>query len=100
MGHWQQKNMAIALGIGYPNPTLSHFRSIDIWDQASMGNEYLKDGWITQAFEKIRPLKSTPADGIVLGRNNLGPLVGKKMRTVVLKNPSQLRAGLKKKKIK
>ena len=44
---WQQKNMSIALGVGYPNPVLSHFRSIDIWDQASLSNEYLKDGWIS-----------------------------------------------------
>ena len=99
MGHWQQKDMAIALGVGYPNPVLSHFRSIDIWDQASLSNEYLKDGWISQAFSENPPSKSIPADGIILGRNSYGPLVGKKMRTVSLKDPKQLRDGLRIQKI-
>ncbi len=77
MDHWQKKDMAIALGVKYPNPILSHFRSIDIWKQASLNNEYLKDGWISQAFEEMRPPKSIPADGIILERNSYGLLVGK-----------------------
>ena len=28
---WDEGKLAIFLGIGYPNPSYSHFRSMDIW---------------------------------------------------------------------
>ena len=31
---WDNGNMAIINGIGYPNPNRSHFRSMDIWHTA------------------------------------------------------------------
>ncbi|HET8610180.1 MAG TPA: Twin-arginine translocation pathway signal sequence domain-containing protein, partial [Burkholderiales bacterium] len=32
---WQDRQLAIVQGVSYPNPNLSHFRSIEIWDTAS-----------------------------------------------------------------
>jgi uncharacterized protein (DUF1501 family) len=32
---WQAKQLAIVLGVGYPRPDRSHFRSMDIWQTAS-----------------------------------------------------------------
>jgi uncharacterized protein (DUF1501 family) len=32
---WQGRELAIVQGVGYPQPNLSHFRSIEIWDTAS-----------------------------------------------------------------
>src|SRR6478672_5835612 len=32
---WQAKDLAIVQGVGYTDPNLSHFRSIEIWDTAS-----------------------------------------------------------------
>ena len=39
--YWDEGNLAIILGIGYPNPSLSHFRSMDIWAtcEPDIGNE-------------------------------------------------------------
>lgn len=31
---WQAGELAIVQGVGYSNPNLSHFRSIEIWDSA------------------------------------------------------------------
>jgi uncharacterized protein (DUF1501 family) len=42
---WDQKRLAIVLGIGYPRPDRSHFRSMDIWQTASPGTP-LGTGWI------------------------------------------------------
>ncbi len=95
MPHWQRKDMAIALGVGYPNPNLSHFRSIDIWDQASESDEVLDNGWISHAFEEHQPPADAVADGIILGRNNFGPLAGNHIRSVSLRTPSQLKSGLR-----
>jgi uncharacterized protein (DUF1501 family) len=38
--------MTIINGVGYPNPDRSHFRSMDIWHTGSKSSEYLKSGWI------------------------------------------------------
>ncbi|MGH9822615.1 MAG: DUF1501 domain-containing protein, partial [Blastocatellia bacterium] len=37
--------VAIVLGVGYPNPNLSHFSSQDIWHTASPGSEQA-EGWL------------------------------------------------------
>ncbi len=47
---WQNKELAIVQGLGYPNPNLSHFRSIEIWDTASKSDEYLEAGWLARVF--------------------------------------------------
>lgn len=38
--------MAIVNGVGYPNPDRSHFRSMDIWQSASSSEEILHTGWL------------------------------------------------------
>src|SRR5215470_20226840 len=42
---WKSRELALLQGVGYPEPNLSHFRSIEIWDTASKSDEYLQDGW-------------------------------------------------------
>ena len=32
--HFDEKNLAVMMGIGYPEPNRSHFRSMDIWHTA------------------------------------------------------------------
>ena len=46
----ERRQLAVLQGVGYPEPNLSHFRSIEIWDTASKSDEYLQDGWLTRAF--------------------------------------------------
>ena len=42
---YDQKQAAVVLGVGYPNPNLSHFLSMDIWETADpTGNS--GEGWI------------------------------------------------------
>jgi len=42
---WQDKQLAIVRGVGYPKPDHSHFRSMDIWQTASPAAP-IKTGWI------------------------------------------------------
>ena len=42
--------MAVVQGVGYPNPSQSHFRSMDIWQAASM-TESASEGWIGKALK-------------------------------------------------
>ncbi len=44
-GLWDSGMVAIVLGVGYPEPDLSHFRSTDIWQGAST-DEAIYTGWL------------------------------------------------------
>jgi uncharacterized protein (DUF1501 family) len=90
---WRDNEVAVALGVGYPDANLSHFRSIDIWDTGSDSQDYLDQGWIAEAFMTNRPPKSAAAEGIVLGRNSHGPLYGPDMRAISLKKTKLLKPG-------
>ncbi|WP_440216196.1 DUF1501 domain-containing protein [Chromobacterium piscinae] len=83
---WRDKQLALLQGVGYPDPNLSHFRSIEIWDTASASQQYLSEGWLTRLFHEQPTPKSFAADGVVLSSQVLGPLDGG-ARAVVLSNP-------------
>jgi uncharacterized protein (DUF1501 family) len=76
MATWKDKQLAIVNGIGYPAPSLSHFRSIEIWDTASRSDEYKSEGWLTRLFNAQPTPKNYAADGILVGSSDLGPLNG------------------------
>jgi uncharacterized protein (DUF1501 family) len=76
-------------GVGYPQPNLSHFRSIEIWDTASKSDEYLDAGWLARAFAASPSPASFIADGVVVGPNAMGPLAGPGARAIALTNPEQ-----------
>ena len=84
---WQEQRLAVALGLGYPDPNLSHFRSIEIWDTASDSDAYLDDGWVAGLFRASPPGAGFTADGVVLGRDDVGPLQGERFRSVTLRDP-------------
>lgn len=91
MPAWQANELAVLQGIGYPDASLSHFRSIEVWDTASKSNEYLEDGWLGRAFEKSPPPKSFAADGVVMGSPEIGPLLSSAARTIVLSDEAQFK---------
>ncbi|HVA45647.1 MAG TPA: DUF1501 domain-containing protein [Pirellulales bacterium] len=43
--------LAIAQGVGYPNPDRSHFRSMDIWHTARPEVEDKRDGWLGRCLD-------------------------------------------------
>jgi uncharacterized protein (DUF1501 family) len=45
---WQQGQLAVLLGVGYPNSTRSHFEDMDVWQSADP-HRMLKTGWIGRA---------------------------------------------------
>ena len=55
--------VCVVQGVGYPNPSQSHFRSMDIWHAASTA-ENLTDGWLGRA------IKTKPAAAFHLSGNN------------------------------
>ena len=73
---WKASELAVLQGVGYPEPNLSHFRSIEIWDTASNSEQYLQDGWLTRTFGAAPTPRSFAADGVIIGSPDLGPLAG------------------------
>lgn len=87
MPSWNQKELAVVCGVGYPEPNRSHFRSIEIWETGSDSNDYLQDGWVARLFEEHARPKEFVADGIILGNDDGGPLAGINMRNISMRNP-------------
>jgi uncharacterized protein (DUF1501 family) len=64
---YDEGKMAIIQGIGYPNPSRSHFRSMDIWhtcEPDKVGDE----GWLGRALRDIDPNKENVLTGVNFGR--------------------------------
>jgi uncharacterized protein (DUF1501 family) len=61
--------LCVVQGVGYPNPSQSHFRSMDIWQAASTEQE-LSEGWLGKA---LKQLPNPPAFHLT-GKNDSAPL--------------------------
>ena len=62
------KALCVVQGVGYPNPSQSHFRSMDIW-QAASTKETLTEGWVGKALKSM----NVPAFHVA-GGNESAPL--------------------------
>jgi uncharacterized protein (DUF1501 family) len=65
----QDRALCVVQGVGYPNPTQSHFRSMDIWQAGSTARE-LTEGWVGRA---LRGLRQAPAFHLA-AQNEAAPL--------------------------
>lgn len=66
MPFYEQGNLAVLQGVGYPNPDRSHFRSMEIWHTASDSDAYLGDGWIGRYFDNNCSGTAQPQVGLAL----------------------------------
>lgn len=89
MSLWNEKELAVVQGLGYPNANLSHFRSIEIWDTASKSDEYLESGWLARTFAATPAPRQFAADGVVVGSSDMGPMSGAGARTIALADTAQ-----------
>src|SRR6478752_8938056 len=60
--------LCVVQGVGYPNPSQSHFRSMDVWQAASTA-ESLTEGWVGRALKVM----NAPAFHVA-GNNETAPL--------------------------
>jgi uncharacterized protein (DUF1501 family) len=64
---YDEGKVAIIQGIGYPNPSRSHFRSMDIWhtcEPDKVGDE----GWLGRALRDLDPQTENVLTGVNFGR--------------------------------
>jgi uncharacterized protein (DUF1501 family) len=50
---FDEGQLGILNGVGYPDNSRSHFRSMDIWHSASTTREYLDSGWIGRYLDVV-----------------------------------------------
>jgi uncharacterized protein (DUF1501 family) len=63
---WDAGKLAIIEGVGYPNPTYSHFDSMAIWETAAPKGEF-SDGWLGRYFSQSAADSNTLFRGIDVG---------------------------------
>ena len=64
---YDQGHLAIIQGVGYPNPSRSHFRSMDIWhtcEPDKIGDE----GWLGRTIRDLDPNSENVLTGVNFGR--------------------------------
>ena len=88
---WNARELAVLRGVGYPEPNLSHFRSMDIWETASRSNQTLTTGWLDRAFgSDSKPTRGT-LDAIVVGTDETHCLHGGDARVITMADLGQFR---------
>lgn len=93
--------MTLVQGVGYPNPDRSHFRSMDIWHTATTGEESITSGWLGRYFDAQccgkdprDPKDDTepnPEIGIALGDENFLAMQGERVMPLSFERPQDYR---------
>jgi len=60
--------MAVVQGVGYPNPSRSHFKSMEIWHTADPEGRVVRYGWIGRYFDSKCPVCEQPTTGVNVGQ--------------------------------
>jgi hypothetical protein len=68
---YDEGNLAIVQGVGYPQTDRSHFRSMDIWQSAQPLNPVPRDGWLGRALEWKFDRQPSQAEGLTIGTDKL-----------------------------
>ena len=50
---YENGECTIVQNLGYPQPVLSHFRSIELWERGGDGTRNGREGWLNNALDKI-----------------------------------------------
>ena len=64
---WDAGKMAIILGVGYPHPSRSHFRSMDIWHTCEP-EKIATEGWLGRVIQELDPKAENVLTGVNFGR--------------------------------
>jgi uncharacterized protein (DUF1501 family) len=69
---WESGRLAIVQGVGYPNPSRSHFESLAVWHSARPGSrEDAGLGWLGRGLDACPPPRGGAPAGMYLGAGAL-----------------------------
>ncbi len=80
----ERGRLAVVQGVGYPNPDRSHFRSMEIWETASLNNDAkaLETGWLGRVLDSRLSKPGDDPPGLHVGGRSM-PLALKTRKTEV-----------------
>jgi uncharacterized protein (DUF1501 family) len=80
----ERGRLSVVQGVGYPNPDRSHFRSMEIWETASVKNDAksLESGWLGRALDSRQAKPGDDPPGLHVGARSM-PLALKTRKTEV-----------------
>src|SRR6202165_2567148 len=67
---WDQGKVAMVQGVGYPNPTFSHFESIRIWETGDPTRRQV-DGWLGRTLASAYDSNGHPLTGCACGTTDV-----------------------------
>ena len=90
---WDANQLAIVEGVGYPNPSYSHFESMAVWQTAAPKGEF-GDGWLGRYFKQTGVQSNAQFAGIDIG-GSLAPMFRVSGVTIpVVQNPASYKLAL------
>jgi uncharacterized protein (DUF1501 family) len=89
---FEEGQLAIVQGVGYPNPNRSHFESMAIWQHAKVDeSQHDSIGWLGRTCDCIRKDGSSVPDSIYLGSEAVPVAIrGRRANPVALEHESDL----------
>jgi len=78
---------AVIQGVGYPNPSRSHFKSMEIWHTADPEGRVMRVGWIGRYFDSKCPVCVEPTAGVNIGSSMPLAMKADAGQGVTLENP-------------
>lgn len=92
---YDNNELAIVQGVGYPNPDRSHFKSTDIWLTASDSDDVQDTGWLGRYFDLVCPpdLEDNAPCGtfgppaVQIGLTSSLALLGRNPKGIALQDP-------------
>ncbi len=89
-GLFDEGDLAVIQGVGYPNPDRSHFRSTEIWETASPPEAAWTSGWLGRYFDNECAGVKSSVLGLQLGERPAQSFSCERPRAVTLANPAIL----------
>jgi uncharacterized protein (DUF1501 family) len=87
---YDEGQMSIVQGVGYPNPNRSHFRSMDIWHSAEPEKELTTNGWLGRYFDNACP-GCDPHVGVSIGETLPLAMKGDRILPLSFERPESYR---------
>lgn len=83
---FDEGELTIVNGVGYPNPNRSHFESMEIWHRGLRDRKRESgEGWLGQAMDLARTDGQTDMDGYFVGREAVSPaMIGRRAQVAAL----------------
>ena len=91
-GRFDDGNLAIIQGVGYPNPNRSHFRSTEIWQTATDADGVSTTGWLGRYFDSCcKGADPDPNVGVSISKKQPQSFSAKKNPGISLSAPEMYR---------